>query len=60
MNRPLVPAYRFLGYEWRPEATGSVDRAIPGIDVKRVMTSLVGAFAAGDSRRSRDPSMMRV
>ncbi|MEK7251845.1 MAG: lipoate--protein ligase family protein [Actinomycetota bacterium] len=47
VNRPLLPAYRFLDYEWRPEATGSVDDTIPGIDVKRVMTSLVDAFAAG-------------
>lgn len=47
VNLPLVPVYEALGYEWRPEATGSLDRA--GDDV---MGALTGAFAtAGHSLR---------
>ena len=43
---PLIPIYRLLDYEWRPEATGSVDLAIPGIDVNRVTAAMVDAFTA--------------
>lgn len=47
VNRPLIPTYRLLDYEWRPEATGSVDLAVPGIDVSRVTAAMLDAFTAG-------------
>ena len=46
VNRPLLPAYRALEYDWRPEATGALDLALPGIGVDRVVTALVAALAA--------------
>jgi octanoyl-[GcvH]:protein N-octanoyltransferase len=29
VNRPLVPVYRHLGYDWDPDATGAVAREVP-------------------------------
>jgi lipoate-protein ligase A len=46
INAPLLPAYRHLEYEWRPEATGALDfdPAAPGTET--VMAALVAEFAA--------------
>lgn len=53
VNRPLLPAYRALGYDWRPEATGALDLAHPGIGVNRVMAALIAALeAAGHEVRA--------
>jgi lipoate-protein ligase A len=45
VNLPLSPAYRALDYEWRPEATGAIDQALPGIDAPPVIAALLAAFA---------------
>ena len=46
VNTPLVPVYRHLEYQWRPEATGALDfdRAAPGLSA--VTAALVAEFAA--------------
>lgn len=47
VNLPLIPVYEALGYEWRPEATGSIERPVDD-----VIGALTGAFAtAGHSLR---------
>jgi lipoate-protein ligase A len=49
VNLPLTPAYLALEYEWRPEATGAIDQALPGVDVATVTAALLAAFeAAGE------------
>ena len=47
VNDVLVPVYRALGLEWRPEATGAVAEEAPGVDL-----------GAGRARPSR-PSTRR-
>ena len=46
VNRPLLPAYRALGYEWRPDATGALDEARPGLSSAQVTSALVAAITA--------------
>ncbi len=47
VNLPLLPVYQALGYEWRPGATGAIERPLDD-----VMGALTGAFAtAGHSLR---------
>lgn len=46
VNLPLIPAYRALAYEWRPEATGAIDEALPGIDIAVVRDAFLAAFGA--------------
>ena len=47
VNLPLLPVYKALGYEWRPEATGAIGRP-----VDEVLESLIEAFTdAGHSLR---------
>ncbi len=45
VNKPLIPAYRSLGYDWNPEATGAVADSIEAT-VDMVMAALVEAFRA--------------
>lgn len=45
VNRGLAPAYRYLGYEWDPAATGSVADEIPAT-VETVAEALVAALDA--------------
>lgn len=44
VNRPLIPAYAALGYDWDPAATGAVSDFVPA-GVPAVRTALLGAFA---------------
>ena len=46
VNRPLLPAYAALEYEWRPAATGALDESSPGITTADVAAALVSAIAA--------------
>lgn len=43
VNAPLVPAYRHLGYDWSPSATGSLSDDRP-ITVEDAMEAMVGSF----------------
>lgn len=45
VNRPLEPAYRHLGYEWSPAATGSLSAVAP-VDVPDALTAMADAMAA--------------
>lgn len=44
INEVLEPVYRALGYRWRPEATGALDQALPGIDTEEVAGALLEAM----------------
>lgn len=46
VNRPLEPAYRSLGYDWRPEATGALDQIDPGVSPEQVAAALTSAVSA--------------
>lgn len=46
VNLPLVPAYRALEYEWRPEVTGAIEQAAADIDAEQVIAALIGALEA--------------
>ena len=41
----LVPVYRALGLDWRPETTGSVEDEVPGVTWAAVADALVARFA---------------
>ncbi len=43
VNRPLIPAYRALGYDWNPDVTGWIGRS-----VEEVTMALTSAFTAAD------------
>ncbi|MBT8197176.1 MAG: lipoate--protein ligase family protein [Acidimicrobiia bacterium] len=45
VNRPLLGAYRALGLEWRPEATGSLDQGAPGLEVSSVAEAIAAELA---------------
>ncbi len=47
VNRPLLPAYRLLEYEWRPEATGAVDNVLVGASPHTVAAALLDAIREG-------------
>jgi hypothetical protein len=42
----LVPVYRALGLEWRPEATGSVAEEVPGATWDRVAGAIEAEYGA--------------
>ena len=44
VNLPLIPAYRALGYDWDPGATGAVDQEVAA-GLSAVRTALLDAFA---------------
>jgi octanoyl-[GcvH]:protein N-octanoyltransferase len=46
VNLPLEPAYRSLGYAWRPEATGALDQVDPGISPEQVIAALTSTVSA--------------
>ncbi len=46
VNVPLLPAYRHLDYEWRPEATGALDLDPAAPPTAAVLTALLTEFAA--------------
>ena len=46
VNDVLVPVYRALGLEWRPEATGSVAQEAPGATWEQVAEAIEAEYAA--------------
>jgi octanoyl-[GcvH]:protein N-octanoyltransferase len=46
VNRPLVDAYRALGYDWDPDATGDLDEFAPGTTTAGVIAALIEAVGA--------------
>lgn len=46
VNTPLLPAYRHLDYEWRPEATGALDLDPAAPRTEAVIATLIAEFAA--------------
>ncbi|WKZ82681.1 MAG: lipoate--protein ligase family protein [Acidimicrobiia bacterium] len=45
-NEVLEPVYRALGYRWRPEATGAIDRDLPGVGADEVAGALLDTWVA--------------
>jgi len=45
INRPLHAAYRYLDYDWMPEATGALDESLPGLSTERVAANLLATLA---------------
>jgi lipoate-protein ligase A len=45
VNLPLIPAYRALGYEWDPGATGAIADEVTA-DIGSVRTAVLAAFAS--------------
>jgi hypothetical protein len=45
VNLPLVPAYRALGYQWDPSATGAIADEVPA-NVESVKRAVRAAFEA--------------
>lgn len=41
INRPLIPAYRALGYDWNPDVTGAI-----GGSIESAMPALMSAFVS--------------
>jgi lipoate-protein ligase A len=63
VNAPLLPAYRHLGYEWRPEATGALDRSAAAPGIAAVMAALLAEFAASAEETvagSLDPACLKL
>jgi len=46
VNGILVPVYRALGLEWRPEATGAVADEVPGVTWQQVADAIEAEYAA--------------
>lgn len=46
VNEILVPVYAALGVDWRPEATGALEDAVPGITVSVAATAIVDELHA--------------
>ena len=46
VNGVLVPVYRALGLDWRPEATGSVADEVPGVTWQQVADAIEAEYAA--------------
>ena len=46
VNDVLVPVYRALGLEWRPEATGAVAEEVPGATWEQVAGAIEAEYAA--------------
>ena len=46
VNDVLVPVYRALGLEWRPEATGAVAEEAPGVTWEQVAQAIEAEYAA--------------
>lgn len=45
VNEALVPVYAALGLDWDPEATGSLERAQPGVQARDVIEAIIAELA---------------